>query len=782
MTQSPRQIQVLYEISLAIGRGDGVEETARTALSAYLQKLNCVAGGVLEHTDGRYESVATIPRRPATNDGYREAREWLGERPPEQAALPNRLSIDETTRGHVFELPEFGVLILVETGEPLAAELVAALGTLNRKLGDACRSERVEQRLREQRNRFETAIETIPEPMVNLVIDDEPVVRGVNSAFAETFGCDPSAVTGQPLETVFEGELSHDWRDQPMKLEQERETTDGRRTFSVRTAPVETAGDRREQFGLYVDVTDTQRRAQTLEQLYRAARRLVEADDAYSACEQAIETATELLEYTACGIHRYDRAIEGLVPFVTRRTRSVLDSPPKPYTDKQSIVWRAYRSQESVLVEDTETFDGRLPGGETNARSGLVLPVGNHGVLIASSNTPGAFDESDREFGQLLAAMLRTALDRTERERTLQAVQQTTQTLVTAEDTQTACELLVERVSESFGFPNAGVWLFDQANTCLRPAAISDAGQELVDEVPTFEPGNSIAWKVFESGEPRLVEDTADSDDAYDSDSVIGSEVIVPIGEYGVLVAGSKLDRDTSPSEFDALQTLVTGAESAIQIIEQRAELNVLDQILARILRHNIRNDLTVIRGRAERIARIGDGEIREDADRILAKSDQLLTTAENAKQIRDVVDRRGEQRTVDLAAVVTSAVETVRANWSNATVRFDAAARPEVSVHPDFEYAVRHAIENGVQHNPAPRPTVRVRLTSQDRGVQVVIDDDGSGIPSPEMDPIRNRAETDLSHGSGVGLWIIDRVVEYSGGVVHFDTDDTGTTVTILL
>jgi hypothetical protein len=65
MPDRQQQIQILYEISLAIEPRETLIETATTALSAYLQKLNCSVGGVYQATDDGYDLLA---RRPASGE------------------------------------------------------------------------------------------------------------------------------------------------------------------------------------------------------------------------------------------------------------------------------------------------------------------------------------------------------------------------------------------------------------------------------------------------------------------------------------------------------------------------------------------------------------------------------------------------------------------------------------------------------------------------------------------------------------------------------------------
>lgn len=46
----------------------------------------------------------------------------------------------------------------------------------------------------------------------------------------------------------------------------------------------------------------------------------------------------------------------------------------------------------------------------------------------------------------------------------------------------------------------------------------------------------------------------------------------------------------------------------------------------------------------------------------------------------------------------------------------------------------------------------------------------------------VESGEETDLEHGSGLGRWVIDWVITNSTGSIEYDTDSTGTTVTVRL
>ena len=783
MNSRQERVQVLYEISLSIGRGDDLEATAQNALSGYLRKLNCSAGAVLERSREygslSYDRVAETPARPQRSAGYRASIEALPDEADDAAAfhrsLPTVVERDGDT-AYVLDLPEFGVLVLVRTGSELDSNTLAALGPLNQKLADACRAERTERRLRTEQNRFETVFDTISEPLARVrERDGEPVVRAVNQAFAETFGCDRERVRGTDLAAVLDpapesgrSTVRTDWLADGIVVEREvqYQSVDGPSRFMFRSAPT-TTDDGTEHFCFYIDISAQQRRQETLEALVRTAEELFEESDRKAVCERALDTASTVLGFECSQVYLYDRQREALSPVANTGGECVSDSR---ILGRKSAAWTAYQSGETARIGDASARESQLLG-----ESALLLPLGTHGLFLTCDAGADAFDESDEYYGRLLATLLRSALDGVGRERVLQEVNQTTSELVTAESTEEVATRLVDRAAEAFGLPIFGVWQYDEATNALRPIEHSPAALELVGTAPTFQPGNSIAWEAFESGEPRFVDDMDDEPEAYNEDSPLRSEIIVPIGEFGVIAASSRFPRDFPREMLELLQTLTTGAESAFQLVEQREELDILDQIVARILRHNIRNDISAIRTRAELIAERPSEFGEQNARTIVSKSDELITTAEHAREIRDIVDRRGQRIQFDLLGDVQDIVDAVRDSYPDATIDVT-ADRATLRTHPDFDRAIRNALENAIEHGDSHSP-VRVRSLTTDDELLLEIEDDGPGIPRHELDPLRDQAETPLAHGSGAGLWIIDRVLEYSGGTATFDAED-GTTV----
>jgi len=225
-----------------------------------------------------------------------------------------------------------------------------------------------------------------------------------------------------------------------------------------------------------------------------------------------------------------------------------------------------------------------------------------------------------------------------------------------------------------------------------------------------------------------------------------------------------------------------TGAVGTLRDITERDrrthELALLKQVLARVLRHNIRSKFTVIHSYADRLID-GSADPAVAGQAIRETSESLLATARKARELERLVDDDADLTTQDLSAVVEVAVDSVGTHHPDATYRVDV---PSVLVrsHPSLEIAIENAVENAVVHTEDP--VVRVSAAVTEETVELRIADDGPGIPEPDLAAITQREETPLQHTSGAGLWLIDWVVLRSEGSLSFDTDGDGTTVRIEL
>jgi signal transduction histidine kinase len=91
------------------------------------------------------------------------------------------------------------------------------------------------------------------------------------------------------------------------------------------------------------------------------------------------------------------------------------------------------------------------------------------------------------------------------------------------------------------------------------------------------------------------------------------------------------------------------------------------------------------------------------------------------------------------------------------------------------------NSLEHAINDPQTGADYIQIRTTTADDGILLEVSDDGPGIPQGELDVLTKHGETALEHGSGVGLWLIDRITQYSDATIDFDTE-SGTTIQVCL
>ena len=230
--------------------------------------------------------------------------------------------------------------------------------------------------------------------------------------------------------------------------------------------------------------------------------------------------------------------------------------------------------------------------------------------------------------------------------------------------------------------------------------------------------------------------------------------------------------------ETDELAGTFAICRDVTDLEERTRQLRVLDNIL----RHNLRNDLTVIRGLADRIRTESSGETAATADRIVSYTDDLMTTGEKSRSITELLGEEPDTRPIDIASLARSVAEGISAERPAALIDVDAPERATADTTFKFREAIEELVKNAIDHSDRDAPSVEIRVRVTDDTVEVRVVDDGPGIPAMDRDVlVTGRAIDDLYHGSGLGLWLVYWIVERSDGSIGVvDADPRGTEIEI--
>ena len=142
------QTQIFYEIAMSIGNSLDLRDMLKEALSAYLKKLNCSAGIVLEmrREDAGalcFTPVFSLPRNLPLSTSQAALENIVRDLSPASLsgflqALPIAGQDGNDRFFHLMDLPGFGLLLLVKSRKGLCPDIVSSLGPINRKLAHSC--------------------------------------------------------------------------------------------------------------------------------------------------------------------------------------------------------------------------------------------------------------------------------------------------------------------------------------------------------------------------------------------------------------------------------------------------------------------------------------------------------------------------------------------------------------------------------------------------------------------------------------------------------------------
>ncbi|MFB6120436.1 MAG: PAS domain S-box protein [Halobacteriaceae archaeon] len=221
--------------------------------------------------------------------------------------------------------------------------------------------------------------------------------------------------------------------------------------------------------------------------------------------------------------------------------------------------------------------------------------------------------------------------------------------------------------------------------------------------------------------------------------------------------------------------------EGTIQDVSERKERDRQLAVLDRMLRHNLRNKMCVILGRAADVERWATGDTAAAAREIQAQGDALLNLASDQREIVELVADPPDVVDCDLAAVVRRQAGRARKRHPEATVDVTCPDAVRVRAIDAIGRAVGELLDNAIVHADDAAPRVEIRVEVGER-VRCAVVDEGPGIPDPEVAVLAGEHDVGpLYHGSGMGLWLVRWIVRASDGTLRFtDNEPRGSVVTM--
>lgn len=210
-------------------------------------------------------------------------------------------------------------------------------------------------------------------------------------------------------------------------------------------------------------------------------------------------------------------------------------------------------------------------------------------------------------------------------------------------------------------------------------------------------------------------------------------------------------------------------------------------EVLNRIMRHDIRNDMSIILGWGEVLEDHVDEAGREYLQKILASGNHILELTLNARDYAETLadETEVERKPIPLRSILKNELSLRRESFPEAefVVREEI---PDVAVRANelLGSVFRNLLNNAVQHNVTDDPVVVITCDVRDEMVVVRVADNGPGIPDAQKESIFGEGEKGMtSQGTGLGLYLAHTLVnEYNGTIWVEDNDPTGTILAVQL
>ena len=209
---------------------------------------------------------------------------------------------------------------------------------------------------------------------------------------------------------------------------------------------------------------------------------------------------------------------------------------------------------------------------------------------------------------------------------------------------------------------------------------------------------------------------------------------------------------------------------------------------MARQVAHEIKNPLTPIRLGIQHLLRVRgkaqsasfEATLQETAERILAEIDRLDGIARAFSRF-GAPPSGSEQLPLEPVDLAATAREVVQLYDLGAAPRFEVRASngaPALARKDEVKEVLVNLLENA-RNADAKRVTVQIAAG----GRQMIVADDGRGIPPEALPRVFEPTFSTTSSGAGLGLAIARRLVESWGGVITLQSDPgKGTRVTLTL
>ena len=246
--------------------------------------------------------------------------------------------------------------------------------------------------------------------------------------------------------------------------------------------------------------------------------------------------------------------------------------------------------------------------------------------------------------------------------------------------------------------------------------------------------------------------------------ALVGTELLGPDGlvrESTIQVEGAtgKRSFDVSISRVRRDANVEAGYAVALRDVTDERIRGQRLEVLQRVLRHNVRNDMTAVYAMADAVDDDGDERI---AERLRETADSLVAVSERARAVEEsmCLDPATDD-VADVGALVTDIAAVLREQGQEMAMTADGDA--EVRRSPELVASIcEHLLSYATGNAEGP---VAVTVERDDAYVDVAVESDDRLLPEQDAKAVTNGGETQLEHANDLDIWAVSWGAERLGG-----------------
>ncbi len=255
---------------------------------------------------------------------------------------------------------------------------------------------------------------------------------------------------------------------------------------------------------------------------------------------------------------------------------------------------------------------------------------------------------------------------------------------------------------------------------------------------------------------------------------------------------GKKRFYRVSLKHFSLNEGCFVGILAGLTDVTEIKEMERIKDEIVSIVSHELKLPLTTILGYGEMLAEGSGGQQKKYAEKICEQTQRLNRLITDFLDINRLESGRSSMNIYpfDLKYVTEESISAVSLTAAKKHIEIKADLPAKVSLLKGDEQLLLQAIinilDNSIKYSP-PETRVKVQLKELQEHIQLIISDQGPGIPSNEQGNIfekftRGKSSKNNS-GFGLGLSFVKQVIAlHEGEVGIINSDNQGTTIVMSL